>query len=403
MPWQAELFAPIDEAVAEAESTLPVFADAAFRRQMPDAFSPVDFARLARYQTPVFDTNWQRSTPFAFEPLDTTMMTRLAEYHMPRYAPSPYGEPLQSVSVRPEVMARLQPYRRTPEGAERPAAPNDALSAATREKIADVEAFNPPKSEWQQWAEQLLEMQSINPAGWRLARRADAYWQDQFREAPEAAFGPLRALFFLGRDRQIYLRDEPALEDGFTSLKKYYQDIRYYDDVADWIDDGAPVDRMPPELLSEILVAMAGGVRPGRYGSKTTEAELRALQAKYEHPEYEYIGGHFDKEGNKYKERAIPGPGVAFPKPGKEHGDGRQFSVFFDLLQRRRSDHKKLRAINHVDVDPTGKPTKRELDAAERARRAVEVIDIILEPKQHQLDKLRKRKGERERHPLDED
>jgi hypothetical protein len=126
------------------------------------------------------------------------------------------------------------------------------------------------------------------------------------------------------------------------------------------------------------------------------------LQAKYDHPDHEYIGGHLDKEGRR-KELAIPGPGVAFPKPGKERGDGRRFSVFFDLLQRLKSDHGKLRGINHVDVDANGKPTKRELDAAERARRAVKFIDIILEPKQHQLDRLRTRKGERERHPLDED
>jgi hypothetical protein len=400
MPWQADVFAPIDHAIAAAEHASPAVADTAFRRPTPDVFGAIDFARLARYQTPVFDTNWQRSTPFAFEPLDPATMARLQQYRGRRHGQSPNEEAAQSATLKPDVLSRLQRYRRAPEQGRPPLAGNQPLSAATRAKIADVEAFNPPKSEWQAWAEQLLEAQSISPGSWSLAELVDPYWRDEFREAPEAVFGALGALFFVGPDGQIYSREEPALEDGFTSVKKQYQDIQHHADVADWLDDGAPVDRIPPEVLTEILVAMAGGgVRPGRYGSKITAKELKEMQDKYEHPDYEYIAGGFHPNGKRRKERAIPGPGVAFSKPGKTRGDGRRFSVFFDLLQRRRDNHEKLRGINHVDVDADGKPTERELDAAERARRAVEFIDIILEPKQHQLNALRRRK----RHPLDED
>ena len=83
------------------------------------------------------------------------------------------------------------------------------------------------------------------------------------------------------------------------------------------------------------------------------------------------------KPGDEQSEYHIPGPGRAFKV------DSRRGGRFSDLTFET-PDGKTVH-IQSVDVDTNGKPTKRELDAAESIRRAVENANIILISKGAQL------------------
>ncbi len=85
-------------------------------------------------------------------------------------------------------------------------------------------------------------------------------------------------------------------------------------------------------------------------------------------------GGRDQASGSEMTEYYIPGTGFAFPHPGKrpgEAGDGRAGSKRTDLTFVS-PDGKTFVHIQTVDVDRNGKPTDRELDNAEKARRGLE-------------------------------
>lgn len=106
---------------------------------------------------------------------------------------------------------------------------------------------------------------------------------------------------------------------------------------------------------------------------------------------WEHINGGRDSKGNEVKEFYAPGPGTAFPRPGRETGDGRKLSGYTDLTIKS-PDGKHFKHYQTVDVDYNGKPTQRELDNAERIRRSLindrgEFHHIILVPKTWQMPK----------------
>ena len=87
-----------------------------------------------------------------------------------------------------------------------------------------------------------------------------------------------------------------------------------------------------------------------------------------------YAGGRNQADRSEITEYYIPGPGYAFPRPGKSPGspgDGRAGSKRTDLTFVS-PDGKTFVHIQTVDVDKYGKPTDRELDNAEKARRGLE-------------------------------
>jgi len=110
------------------------------------------------------------------------------------------------------------------------------------------------------------------------------------------------------------------------------------------------------------------------------------------------FGGRDQETGDGMKEYRIPGHGQAFPLPGRKTGDGRKRSAYTDLTFVS-PDGRHFRHYQHADVDRNGKPTRRELENAERIRRALngktnekgerEYHDIILVPKKWQIRKKR--------------
>ena len=85
-------------------------------------------------------------------------------------------------------------------------------------------------------------------------------------------------------------------------------------------------------------------------------------------------GGRDQASGDEKTEYYIPGTGYAFPHPRKKPkktGDGRAGSNRTDLTFRS-PDRKTFVHIQTVDVDKNGKPTDRELNNAEKARRGLE-------------------------------
>jgi hypothetical protein len=342
MPWQAEVFAPIDQPVPAAESPPPALADAAFRRPTPDVLGPIDLGRLAQYQTPLYDTNWQRSTPFAFEPLDPTMMARLQKYQ----AVPKYGHP---------SMLDAGPY-----------------TASTRAKIADAEAFGPAKSLLQQATEDFLRDQRVSPAGWRLARPVDAETQQIVKKVGEL-FPAVEPWLFFGPDGQVYRRNEFSAEDEISKRIRVAEFLR-----------GQPLSPGQPslslwDLAPEVVLAMAAS--PGRRGLSITRAQLRQIEdyLKATYPNFVH------RAGGSLPERAIPGPGAAWYghpdglggnwKPGARFPD-----LIFDVPGGRPI------AINTVDVDRKGQIMQYELDAA----RAIHAMgyDVYLIKKTHQMLKL---------------
>ena len=138
-----------------------------------------------------------------------------------------------------------------------------------------------------------------------------------------------------------------------------------------------------------------------RNETEKTKKEIDALrdhEAKKPDGWKHKYGGRDKKTGDDIKEYRVPGPGYAFPLSGRETGDGRKKSAYTDLTMVS-PDGLSFRHYQHVDVDRNGKPTKRELDNAERIRRALngktndqgirEHHDIILVPKKWQMKKGR--------------
>ena len=132
-----------------------------------------------------------------------------------------------------------------------------------------------------------------------------------------------------------------------------------------------------------------------RKGNEATRKELERIRDFFENLGWRHLAGgrysdkHADvlnkesetKAGDEQSEYHIPGPGKAFELDGRPGGH-------FTDLTFEMPDGQKIH-VQSVDVDRNGKPTKRELDAAERIRRAERDTHILLIPKGAQLKKKR--------------
>lgn len=111
-----------------------------------------------------------------------------------------------------------------------------------------------------------------------------------------------------------------------------------------------------------------------RRGKPETQEELVDIrdQILKQNPDWKHTGGGRNQsDGTDIPEKHIPGPGRKF-------GDSRPGGNFSDLTfetPKGRTVH-----VQSVDVDRNGKPTNRELKAAERIRRRTNA-DVILIPK----------------------
>jgi len=117
---------------------------------------------------------------------------------------------------------------------------------------------------------------------------------------------------------------------------------------------------MPPEDLTKPV-----GIE--RNETEATKKQIDRIrdEIQAQRPEWEHVaGGRNKKTGKNEKEYYVPGPGLMFPRPGKEKGDGRRLSGFTDLTFMAK-DGKTYFHIQTVDIDRDCKPTKRELDNAE--------------------------------------
>lgn len=134
-----------------------------------------------------------------------------------------------------------------------------------------------------------------------------------------------------------------------------------------------------------------------RKGNEATRKELERIRDYFRSLGWKHIaGGRYAADdpavlagtNPKVKPRAergeyhIPGPGKAFK------ADTRRGGHFTDLTFK--DDRDRTIHIQSVDVDRYGKPTKRELDNAERIRRAEKNTDVLLIPKGAQLKRNRK-------------
>jgi hypothetical protein len=291
---------------------------------------------------------------------------RLARFRVPAPPSSDFGSRIRFQDWRPsEPNHTGMADQKSGSG---PVGNPQRLSDATYAKIADVEAFNPPKSDHQAFLEGWLRPQGVNPTAWRLARVADPRIQRMMQEPGIRLLGIPG--YVVGPDGVSYELRRPVLLDPLSASQQLAEQIARYKDLS-----GSDSDTIHA-ALADVYLAMALGA--GRRGGPATRAEIRALQEKCEDPDWKLIGG------GELPEKAIPGPGRAF------EADGRVGSIFPDLFWQRRSNSQKFRVVNHVDVNASGKPTARELEVAERARRAVKHIDVFLEPKQYQLNRRKR-------------
>jgi peptidoglycan hydrolase-like protein with peptidoglycan-binding domain len=117
-----------------------------------------------------------------------------------------------------------------------------------------------------------------------------------------------------------------------------------------------------------------------RKGGSLTKAELDELRDRIlaANPGWEHSKGGRDREsGEEKKERHVPGP-------GRRWDDVHTLGGYFDLSFKTPSG--RFVHVQTVDVYVNGKPTKRELDNAERLRRLLPSgHSIILVPKRWQM------------------
>jgi len=113
---------------------------------------------------------------------------------------------------------------------------------------------------------------------------------------------------------------------------------------------------MPPEDLTKPVGIERNETEATKKQIDRIRDEVKALRPDWKH----VAGGR--KKGSRIdeKEYYVPGPGIAFPLPGKEKGDGRARSGYTDLTFQSK-DGKTFWHIQTVDIDKNRKPTKREL------------------------------------------
>jgi peptidoglycan hydrolase-like protein with peptidoglycan-binding domain len=128
-----------------------------------------------------------------------------------------------------------------------------------------------------------------------------------------------------------------------------------------------------------------------RKGNEATRKELERLRDYFVSKGWKHIaGGRYGvgdpalsepgskiKAGDERSEHHVPG-----------HFKGLKGGHFTDLTFEM-PDGRKVH-IQSVDVDRNGKPTQRELDNAEKIRRAEKNTDVVLIPKGAQLEKLKR-------------
>lgn len=143
---------------------------------------------------------------------------------------------------------------------------------------------------------------------------------------------------------------------------------------------GIYIHPVPDEELATL-----GQIVENRRGNKLTRDQLDRLRDYILANNKDWIhiaGGRDASTGEQKKEYHIPGPGARMAN--NVHVGGHYTDLTFQTANG------KIIHIQTVDVDRNGKPTARELDIAERIRRLQPDADIILFPKVHQLDKLRR-------------
>jgi len=176
--------------------------------------------------------------------------------------------------------------------------------------------------------------------------------------------------------------DDPKVTKTVTPANPTIVEMDLSHPVPEKMGPGIYVHPVPPEDLTN-------GTIIERKGNEATRKELERIRDHYEGLGWKHqAGGRYSEKnelvktdrkkiGDEQKERHIPGPGKAWKS------DSRQGGHFTDLTFKTpdgRTVH-----IQSVDVDRNGKPTKRELDAAERIRRAEQDTDVYLIPKGAQL------------------
>lgn len=184
---------------------------------------------------------------------------------------------------------------------------------------------------------------------------------------------------------------EPNVPDRTeTPAKAPVVEMNLSHPIPEKTEPGILIHPMLPEELQNL------GTIIERKGNEATRKELEGIRDHYEELGWEHIGGgrysgknrligttdpKTDKvisAGDEFAETHIPGPGKAWER------DSRPGGHFTDLTFKTPSG--KIVHIQSVDVDRNGKPTRRELDAAERIRRAHQKgVYVFLIPKGAQL------------------
>jgi hypothetical protein len=343
----------------------------------PATMSAATLDAVDPYRPPYFAQPHLRRAD-AFAPLyQQSLSERLARYR--EEAPL-FAEPWRR---RREQFAgfeweRLNQYRDfAPAGPTDGPGPNP-YDPATLAKIADANAFNPPKSEQQMAVEDLLRAQGVDPTAWWQASLADSNVQESFRDPGVRSTG--LDFFFLGPDNVAYVKDVPP--DPWTAaIRDSWLRAR--------IQAMAEGGELPPlaELLPYLL-AGAGKSLPwaainswGMRGRPRTQALNDALVASFQRqfPEAIRLEGPYNLKTGKFKEFYHPPVGRELGYNGLKGG---HFSeIVFEVNGKRV-------VIHSVSVDRHGKPTAREQAAAEALRRLG--FDVLLVPKTQPLSETTK-------------
>lgn len=131
---------------------------------------------------------------------------------------------------------------------------------------------------------------------------------------------------------------------------------------------------------------LRGGTIIERKGNEATRKELEGIRDFYESQGWKHVaGGRYSKR----HENVLNGKQKAGDEQEERHIKGHFGSLkgghFTDLTFETPDG--RIVHVQTVDVDRNGKPTEREIDTAERIRRAVENEHILLIPKGAQLER----------------
>jgi hypothetical protein len=163
----------------------------------------------------------------------------------------------------------------------------------TLTKVADVEAFNPPKSEQQIAVEEFLRSQGVDPTAWWQATPADDHVRGAFDDPGVRSTGLL--FYFLGPDGNAYFKDVPP--DPWTAAIHDTRQRARLQAMQDGRNPPSIWDVLPHLLTSGKLPAVTGGKslaiaggKPlvialnlwGMHGSPRTQALNQALVTSFQ-------------------------------------------------------------------------------------------------------------------------